>query len=148
MTEAIRDTQLGKLDLFTPSPLHPDLPPLTSATYYLHATMTCMLSQPEVLARLAHVESLLGAKADDVAVMRGRAAAHERIINHWDIYYSGRGVWSHNQFRPDPSAKTKSLRTVAGMKAYATKGMKREREALGLEPVDDVLALLKRPRQA
>lgn len=103
-----------------------------------------MLSTPEVLERSAYIESLLCAKADDAASMRARPATHERIIKHMGVRYEvGRG-WLYSGYQSEmwPSGP-KSIKTEEARIAYVTKGLKREREALGLEPIDNPMAVIK-----
>ncbi|EDU40004.1 hypothetical protein A1F94_000218 [Pyrenophora tritici-repentis] len=58
MTEALRTTGLSKQDLFTPSELHPNLPPLRTGLYPIYGGTATMLSTPDVLARKAYIKSL------------------------------------------------------------------------------------------
>ncbi|KAI1561025.1 hypothetical protein A1F97_09550 [Pyrenophora tritici-repentis] len=58
MTEALRTTGLSKQDLFTPSELHPNLPPLRTGLYPIYGGTATTLSTPDVLARKAYIKSL------------------------------------------------------------------------------------------
>ncbi|KAE8842667.1 hypothetical protein PTNB85_00689 [Pyrenophora teres f. teres] len=64
MTDALKTTRLSKLDLFTPSELHPDLPPLRTGLYPVYGGIATMLSTPDVLARKAYIKSLPKRKAN------------------------------------------------------------------------------------
>ena len=142
MTQASQQTHLSKLDLFTPSPLHPHLPPLATGTYPVLGGVATMLSTPDVLARSAYIRSLLGDKAHDDGFMRVRPATHDRIIKHLNIeYYDGRG-WLEMQERGEQEGEKKAPKSMAtreSRRAYAEKGLRKEWEALGVEGYDDVM---------
>jgi len=149
MTQASQQTHLSKLDLFTPSPLHPELPPLTTGSQFTVSGPATMLSTPEVLERSAYIESLLCAKADDAAIVRVRPATHERIIKHMGIRYEEGAGWLYSGYQAEmwPNGP-KSIKTEETRTAYVTKGLRKEREALGLEPVENPMAVIKlRPGQ-
>ncbi|KAI4924695.1 hypothetical protein J4E85_007812 [Alternaria conjuncta] len=93
MTQAMTSTQLSKLDLFTPSPLHLDLPPLVTAPYPIMGAACIMLSAPDVSTRAAHVRSRLGDAAQDESYMRNRRAKHDRIVKHLGITYEPTVGW-------------------------------------------------------
>jgi hypothetical protein len=74
MTSATQTTHLSKLDLFTPSPLHPLLLPLATGSYAVNGGTALMLSTPDVLARRDYIYSLLGDNVKDERYMRTRPA--------------------------------------------------------------------------
>ncbi|KAF2447906.1 hypothetical protein P171DRAFT_383141 [Karstenula rhodostoma CBS 690.94] len=87
MTAALRDHRLSKLDLFTPNILHPTLPPLSTGQYSVMGSEATMIATSDVLARKAHIASLLGpAKADNRRIMRSRAESHSSLIFITDIF--------------------------------------------------------------
>jgi hypothetical protein len=153
MTQAIQHTHLSKLDLFTPSPLHPHLPPLVTAPYPM---MDCiMLSTPDVLARAAHIRSLLGPRALDAAYMRVRPATHDRITKHLRIQYEAQKGWvvCPDAKRGDDDAlweeltrtsrQPASMRTGETRRRYAEKALGKEWEALGGRPREDYMACVR-----
>ncbi|RAQ98991.1 hypothetical protein DDE82_008707 [Stemphylium lycopersici] len=154
MTQASQQTHLSKLDLFTPSPLHPSLPPLATGAYPVMGSVATMLSTADVLERNSYIRSLLGDKAHDEAYMRVRPATHERIIKHLNIeYHEGVGwVESKDLGDEDESEEKgeggrkgpKSMWTREGRRRYVEKGLKREREALGMQECEDYMAGVRR----
>jgi hypothetical protein len=143
MTQATQATHLSKLDLFTPSPLHPDLPPLATGLYYVMGGAATMLSTPDVLARKT---------AQDDATMRVRPARHDRIIKHLNIAYYDEVGWLMRQVRNldghagEAGRKTgpKSMQTEESRREYAEKGLRREWAEMGVEPRRDYMACVRR----
>jgi hypothetical protein len=136
MTQAIHQTHLSKLDLFTPSPLHPHLPPLATGAYPVMAAT--MISTPDVLARSAYIRAQLGEKGQDDKFMRRRCAAHDRLVKHMNIEYcEGRG-WVAGG--PLVKLGPKSMQSEEARKRYVEEGLRKEWEALELEPFEDVIA--------
>jgi hypothetical protein len=136
MTQASKDYYLSKLDLFTPNALHPSLPPLTTGLYTIMGNPCTMILESDVLARKAHIASLLGAAAE--THMQRRPAAHDRIIAHMGLYFlcgKGRqGLWVK---APPLSAAAmekaaKSMKTVEGRREYVRKALEKEWQALGV----------------
>ncbi len=152
MTQATQATHLSKLDLFTPSPLHPDLPPLATGLYYVMGGAATMLSTPDVLARSAYIRSLLGKTAQDDATMRVRPARHERIIKHLNIAYYDEVGWVMREVRnldghageAGKNTGPKSMRTEESRREYAEKGLRREWAEMGVEPRRDYMACVRR----
>jgi hypothetical protein len=133
MTSATQTTHLSKLDLFTPSPLHPLLPPLATGSYAVNGGTALMLSTPDVLARRDYIYSLLGDNVKDERYMRTRPAAHERIIKHMEkVYHNGRW-WNigGGEIR-DGKKLPKSMQTWEARREYAAQGLERERKATGI----------------
>ena len=144
MTQAMTATQLSKLDLFTPSPLYLDLPPLVTAPYPIMGAACIMLSAPDVRARAAHVRSQLGDAARDESYMRNRRAKHDRIVKHLGIQYEptlgwymcsdasrngdGEVLGKEKEKKKIPS----SMRSEEGRIAYAEKALEEEWRALGM----------------
>lgn len=136
MTDAKAQTRLSKLDLFTPSPLHPYLPPLTTGLY--PAMGATMLSTPHVLARKEQVVKMLGgygsAACDDVA-LRKRQARLERIMKHLGIdYVEGEGWVERLKVEWMDVGKGKGKEQVWGLgrKRLLEGELKGEWEALGM----------------
>ncbi|KAF7677081.1 hypothetical protein GT037_005293 [Alternaria burnsii] len=161
MTQAIQETHLSKLDLFTPSPLHPTLPPLPTGLYHCMGGTATMLSTPHVQARKTYIHTLLGSKATDESYLRPRPSAHERIIKHLNIeYFEGRGWWQAPDMEDEDSCeedtgegegkkKAKgpySMRSAESRRAYAEKGLKKEWLALGMEEHENFMGGVKRRR--
>lgn len=161
MTQAIQETHLSKLDLFTPSPLHPTLPPLPTGLYHCMGGTATMLSTPHVQARKTYIHTLLGSKATDDSYMRPRPSAHERIIKHLNIeYFEGRGWWQAPDMEDEDSCEGDtgegegrkkgkgpySMRSAESRRAYAEKGLKREWMALGMEEHENFMGGVKRRR--
>ncbi|KAG9186913.1 hypothetical protein G6011_10021 [Alternaria panax] len=161
MTQAVQQHHLSKLDLFTPSPLHPTLPPLSTGLYHCMGGVATMLSTPNVLARSTYIHSLLGDKAQDESYMRRRPSAHERIIKHLNIeYFEGRGWWAAPDIEAEDSCEWDleegqgknrgrgpySMRSEESRREYAEKGLRREWKALGVEPCDSLMGGVKRRR--
>jgi hypothetical protein len=159
MTQATQQTHLSKLDLFTPSPLHPILPPLPTGLYHVMGGTATMLSTPDVLARSAYIHSLLGDKAKDDAYMRPRPAAHERIIKHLNIeYLEGTGWWLGPDMEDEDPGEwdtekgegkrkgngPRSMRSEEERRKYAEKGLRREWEAMGIEPYKNLMGGVRR----
>ena len=141
MTQAMTATQLSKLDLFTPSPLHLDLPPLVTAPYPIMGAACIMLSAPDVRARAAHIRSRLGDAAQDESYMRNRRAKHDRIVKHLGIQYEPTVGWyvcsDAAGGRGDALGKEKkkipgSMRSEEGRVAYAEKALEEEWRAMGM----------------
>jgi len=140
MTQAMQSTQLSKLDLFTPSPLHLDLPPLVTAPYPIMGAACIMLSAPDVRARAAHVRSQLGDAARDESYMRNRRAKHDRIVKHLGIQYEPTVGWyvcsdASRNGDGDGEEKEKkktpgSMRSEESRMAYAEKALEEEWRAL------------------
>ncbi|KAF2120690.1 hypothetical protein BDV96DRAFT_641352 [Lophiotrema nucula] len=139
MTEAINNG-LSKLDLFTPSVLHPSLPPLTHAEHTVMGGTSILILSSDVDARKSYIRSLLGpARADDAAYLRRRIAAHDRIVNHASIYYRAhRRRWikiapaeGFEQVGP-PSRRVKSMANEDSRQKYVDDGLKKEWAAMGL----------------
>ena len=143
MTQAIQSTQLSKLDLFTPSPLYLDLPPLVTAPYPIMGAACIMLSSPDVRARAAHVRSQLGDAARDGSYMRNRRAKHDRIVKHLGITYEPTLGWyvcseaaggggdvlgKEKEKKKTPG----SMRSEESRMAYAEKALEEEWRALGM----------------
>ncbi|KAL1791884.1 hypothetical protein ACET3X_009635 [Alternaria dauci] len=102
MTQAIKETRLSKLDLFTPSPLHPTLPPLPTGLYPCMGGVATMLSTPHVQARKDYIHARLGSKVRDNTYMRSRPSIHERIIRGLNIQYiEGDGWWAAPHMEPE-----------------------------------------------
>ncbi|EMD91478.1 hypothetical protein COCC4DRAFT_188463 [Bipolaris maydis ATCC 48331] len=138
MTQATQQTHLSKFDLFTPSPLHPNLPPLATGSYPVMGDVATMISTPDVMARSAYIRSLLGEKAQDEAFMRRRAAAHTRIMKHMNMdYHQGKGWLAYREMT---KKGPKSMQTKESRRKYIEEGLKKEWEALGVEPYEHVLA--------
>jgi len=136
-------TQLSKLDLFTPSPLYLDLPPLVTAPYPIMGAACIMLSAPDVRARAAHVRSQLGDAARDESYMRNRRAKHDRIVKHLGIQYEPTVGWyvcseaaggggdvlgKEKEKKKTPG----SMRSEESRTAYAEKALEEEWRALGM----------------
>jgi hypothetical protein len=137
MTEATQTTHLSKLDFFTPSPLHPHLPPLATGSYAVNGGTATMLSTPDVLARRDHIYALLGDKVKDEKYMRVRPATHERIIKHMEKeYYNGRWYNVGMAGRRDGKNVPKSMQTWEARREYVKKGLEREWEAMGVDKGD------------
>ncbi|KAF5851447.1 hypothetical protein GGP41_004249 [Bipolaris sorokiniana] len=97
-----------------------------------------MISTPDVMARSAHIRSLLGEKAQDETFMRRRAAAHARIMKHMNMdYHQGKGWLAYREMA---KKGPKSMQTKEGRKKYIEEGLKKEWEALGVDPYEHVLA--------
>ncbi|KAJ6208870.1 hypothetical protein PSV09DRAFT_2390701 [Bipolaris maydis] len=129
MTQATQQTHLSKFDLFTPSPLHPNLPPLATGSYPVMGDVATMISTPDVMARSAYIRSLLGEKAQDEAFMRRRAAAHTRIMKHMNMdYHQGKGWLAYREMT---KKGPKSMQTKESRRKYIEEGLKKEWEALG-----------------
>jgi hypothetical protein len=127
MTHASTTYHLSKLDLFTPSPLHPHLPPLTVGTYPVSGGIAIMLSTPDVIARRDYIAGLLG----DKPLLNTRPAAHERIIKHLNItYVANFEDWASlgELIRDTP----KSMRTKETRRAYVKKALRKEWENMGM----------------
>lgn len=135
MTQAIKEHDLSKLDLFTPNPLHTHLPPLTTGAYSVGGDVATMILNADVFARKAYIAGLLGAQAGDEKYMRCRVHAHDRIIAHMGLYFhTGNGEWRK---APGLSEKafekaTKSMRTEERRREYVKNGLEREWAAMGL----------------
>jgi hypothetical protein len=127
MTHASTTYNLSKLDLFTPSPLHPHLPSLTVGTYPVSGGMAIMLSTPDVLARRDYIAGLLG----DKPLLNTRPAAHERIIRHLNITYVAHSEdWaSLGELSRDTP---KSMKTKEARRAYVEKALRKEWEIMGM----------------
>lgn len=143
MTEARDQTHLSKLDLFTPSPLHPRLPPLP--TGMSSGNLATMLSTPDVLARKEHIRALLGDGANDEAAMHKRQAKHDRIMKHLNIdYFQGTGWVEKDEAKDGRSMGVpkknppKSMQTREARMLYAQVGMREEWKALGRDVGEDV----------
>ncbi|KAF2463317.1 uncharacterized protein BDR25DRAFT_273165 [Lindgomyces ingoldianus] len=134
MTNASTKHGLSKLDLFTPNPLHPNLPSLTVGVYMCMGSHTVMLSEPDVLARKKYIYDLLGtAQSSDPAYLKRRVSAHERIIKHMDRRLN-LGQWVRR--RPlaivEGEAIAKSMRTEESREKYVVEGLEREWAAMGI----------------
>lgn len=146
MTDARNATHLSKLDLFTPSPLHPHLPPLATGLHM--GGLATMILTSDVLARRAHIGALLGDEAGDEAAMRKRQARHERIMKHLNVdYFEGAGWVDRGDTRREAAVGVgvlkkvpKSMRTREDMRRYAEEGLRREWQALGVEEGEDRMA--------
>jgi len=143
MTQAMQSTQLSKLDLFTPSPLHLDLPPLVTAPYPIMGAACIMLSAPDVRARAAHIRSRLSDAAQDESYMRNRRAKHDRIVKHLGIQYEPTLGWymcsDAARGGADVLGKEKekkktpgSMRSEESRMAYAEKALEEEWRAIGM----------------
>jgi hypothetical protein len=135
MTEATQTTHLSKLDLFTPSPLHPYLPPLASGSYAVNGGTATMLSSSDVLARRYHIYALLGDKVKDEKYMRVRPATHKRIIQHMGVEYgSGASRWFRTREVGQGEMKggPKSMQSWEARREYAARGLEREWAAMGV----------------
>lgn len=142
MTQAIKDHRLSKLDLFTPNLLHPTLPPLTTGVYTVMGSACTMILKSDVLARETHIKSLLRAPADGDTdkLMRGRIAAHDRIIAHMGQYYCSGNGSSPGGWRKAPALSeaamekaAKSMKTEEGRKAYMKKNLEHEWRLMGMK---------------
>ncbi|KAF2264491.1 hypothetical protein CC78DRAFT_616656 [Lojkania enalia] len=134
MTEAITKHGLSKLDLFTPCILHPNLPPLNTGVYMCMGGYTIMISESDVFARKAYVDSLMGSKAQDMALRRRRVARHDRIAKHMDIEYRNGGwrkAWNFPA-HSDANLKTKSLQTQESRDKYVREGLRKEWAEMGI----------------
>lgn len=143
MTEAKDQTRLSKLDLFTPSPLHPRLPSLP--TGMSSGNLATMLSTPDVLARAEHIRALLGDGANDEASMRKRQAKHDRIMKHLNIdYFEGAGWVEKDEVKDErftgaPKKNVpKSMQTREARMLYAQAGLREEWKALGMEAGEEM----------
>ncbi|KAJ4301863.1 hypothetical protein N0V90_003959 [Kalmusia sp. IMI 367209] len=136
MTDATIKHHLSKLDMFTPNCLHPDLPPLIVGTYTVMGGESVMISTPSVLARKAHIASLLNSTDfDDVSHMRRRIAAHNRLIMHMDIGYRLRGrnmEWIQNRAHFGVKSLPKSMANEQSRHAYVMKGLTKEWKDIGM----------------
>ncbi|KAH8727589.1 hypothetical protein GQ44DRAFT_748327 [Phaeosphaeriaceae sp. PMI808] len=139
MTQATKEYDLSKLDLFTPNELHPTLPPLTSGLYTVMGSAATMILQRDVVARKAYIQRSLGAKGADTVYMHRRPAAHDRIIAHMGLYFScGNGSrgsgWRKAPVLSEAAMEkvAKSMRTEEGRREYVRKGLEREWEAMGM----------------
>jgi hypothetical protein len=137
MTQATTEHHLSKLDLFTPNVLHPTLPPLTSGLHTVMGSGCTMILEADVLAREAHIKSLLGDHAEKH--MQRRPAAHDRIIAHMGIYYcsgngSGPGGWRRAPGLSEAALEkaAKSMKTQEGRNEYVNKNLEKEWKAMGM----------------
>jgi hypothetical protein len=136
MTEAIQITHLSKLDLFTPSPLHPHLPPLATGSYVVNGGTATMLSRSDVHARRNHIYAFLGDKVKNEKYMRVRPTTHQRIIKHMGIeYHSGIFRWINTGEvgRKEGRNLPKSMQSREARREFAAKGLEREWEAMGMD---------------
>lgn len=134
MTEATSKHYLSKLDLLTPSILHPDLGPLATSTYVCMGSDTRMFSTPDVLARKSHIQSLLGTEASNTVYLKRRIAAHDRIIRHKDITVC-KGKWVRAGFYDsiaEEDLKAKSMRTSETREKYVKDRLEKEWTAMGM----------------
>jgi len=136
MTQATKDHQLSKLDLFTPNALHPTLPPLTTGLYTVMGSSCTMILERDVIAREGYIRLLLG-DAVDTHIHR-RAAAHDRIIAHMGLYYCSGNGSSPGGWRKAPSLSeaamekaAKSMQTEEGRREYVRKGLEKEWQLMG-----------------
>jgi hypothetical protein len=95
-----------------------------------------VISEPDVVARRDLIYNLLGdEKAQDLAYMRRRNAAHERLIMHMCVFYWSEGKrWmkKSNTVTISASKLPKSMKTKESREEYIEKNLKKEREAMGL----------------
>lgn len=82
MTDAKHHHQLSDLDLFTPNFLHPTLPPLKTGVYKCMGADATMISTPDVLARKAHIHSLIEKAGDEIteALLKQRFQSHKKLM--------------------------------------------------------------------
>jgi hypothetical protein len=131
MTQASKTHSLSKLDLFTPNALHPNLPPLTIGIYMVLGNAATMILESDVLARKAHIQALVGPKAD----MHLRPGTHERIINHLGMYFCPyRGAWKKAPVMTPAALEkaTKSMKSEEGRREYVKAALEKEWAVMGV----------------
>ncbi|KAJ8117590.1 hypothetical protein OPT61_g1243 [Boeremia exigua] len=88
MTNAIKQYQLSKLDLFTPNRLHPTLPPLAHGEYAVSGCVATMIYEPDLISRRDYILSQLSSTDRTESQLRKRIRRHDALTTHMEIGYS------------------------------------------------------------
>jgi hypothetical protein len=145
MTNAIKQHNLSKLDLFTPNCLHPTLPPLAHGEYSVMGGIatstfdTCeftrkltnhsVIYEPDLIARQRYLVSLLGSLEGPESIgAQKRIRRHDQLMAHMEIAYStARKVWFRNpQTQKEGKTLKKSLATKESREEYVRNALKTE----------------------
>lgn len=153
MTNAIKQHNLSKLDIFTPNRLHPTLPTLAHGEYTVMggvATSTYHIDQPTLMANgsLVIYEPELAARRDLIhgcltdsdrfeTNLRKRIRRHDALIMHLEIRYTTRNKRWYESSRRQADYEGKSIRasllTRESRDEFVRNALKQERAAMRME---------------
>ena len=154
MTNAIKQYELSKLDIFTPNRLHPTLPPLAHGEYSvmggvatseydqrrIHrrtADMT-VIYEPDLVNRRDNIHERLSASDRNDAQLRKRVRRHDTLIMHMEVGYSAACKrWYHNPRQVSKGGEEKSVRASMETKdsrdEFVRKGLEQEKAAMRID---------------
>lgn len=160
MTNAIKQYELSKLDIFTPNRLHPTLPPLAHGEYSVMgglATSTLAICQcasrianslviyePDLVARRDTIHGCLSDVDRLETNLRKRIRRQERLVAHMEIAYCARRkLWyrSPRILKDGEKPGRASMLTKEGRDEFVRKALEQERAAMRMKGTSEGAAI-------
>ena len=161
MTNAIKQYDLSKLDIFTPNRLHPTLPPLAHGEYsamngvatstYKHPMSnsgianSSVIYEPDLMSRQNHIHGQLSPADRIDSQLRKRVRRHDTLVAHMEVAYcSARKMWyqcPRFQKKGEEKSVRTSMETKESRDEFVREGLARERAAMCTEGASEEIAI-------
>ncbi|KZM28586.1 uncharacterized protein EKO05_0001426 [Ascochyta rabiei] len=141
MTNASKQYNLSKLDIFTPNRLHPTLHPLAHGEYSVMGGVATMIYEPDLVARRDYIHGRLSSVDKLDTSLRKRIRRHDGLIAHMEVaYYASRRAWYRSpraQKGGHENSERASMETRESRDEFVRKVLREEWTAMRTEGVSE-----------